>query len=83
MKNQWQHYKELELLPASAPQPRATHPIASPLSWSWRLLINALVREHLYEQRTEYLDRCWLLDYENPYASEKTAQFQKLMELMN
>ncbi|NJL20138.1 MAG: hypothetical protein HC895_03760 [Leptolyngbyaceae cyanobacterium SM1_3_5] len=79
----WQRYQELELIPPSAPAPRkAKFQLSLPLTTAWRSLLNALAREQFYEQRTEYLERCWQLDYEAPYAGESKA-LQKLWMLMD
>ncbi|NJR65571.1 MAG: hypothetical protein HC772_10050 [Leptolyngbyaceae cyanobacterium CRU_2_3] len=84
MKNQWQRYKSLELIPDSAPEPKLNmRSDLSPLVGFWCTFINLLVREHLCEQRTDYLERCWLMNYEEPYTATSTDQLQKLWELMN
>lgn len=83
MKIQWQRYKELELIPNSAPAPQASKlEIALPLVAIWRSLLNALAREQVYEQRTEYLERCWVLNYTEPYTAE-AKPLQKLWMLMD
>lgn len=81
--NQWQQYKELELIPASAPAPKSSKfNIALPLVASWRSLLNALAKEQVYEQRTEYLERCWSMDYAEPYQNDSPS-IQKLWMLMD
>ncbi|MBD2092096.1 hypothetical protein H6F67_19800 [Microcoleus sp. FACHB-1515] len=83
MNPQWQRYRELELIPDSAPAPRqAKFQLGLPLTAAWRSLLNALAREQFYEQRTEYLERCWMLNYEAPYAGESKA-LHKLWLLMD
>jgi hypothetical protein len=79
----WQYYKTLELVPDSAPAPQAKLRSDILLGGFWRTLINLLVREHLCEQRTEYLERCWVLNFEDPYTASSADQLQKLWELMN
>lgn len=82
--NQWQHYKELELLPDSAPAPKPSRfSIASPFVATWRLLLNALAREQVYAQSTDYLERCWAMNYAEPYLAEAAKPLQKLWMLMD
>lgn len=83
-KSQWQTYKELELIPADAPAPPASKfQLALPLVVIWRSLLNALAREQVYEQRTEYLERCWALNYDDVYAVKSAKPWQKLWMLMD
>lgn len=59
MKNQWQLYKQLELIPDSVSQsPTKQTVVVFPLKIVWRVLINALANELVYEQQVEYLERC-------------------------
>ena len=86
MTRQWQRYRELELVPASAPEPRGRSLIQVaiyPIDYVWRSLLNALAREHLYEQRTEYFERCWSEDYAAPYTIKHMDQLKKLLALMD
>ena len=86
MNMQWQQYKELELVPDSAPEPKSVTPLQFailPIAYLWRSLLNALAREHLYEQRTEYFERCWSADYTEPYTTRQADQFKKLLTLMD
>jgi hypothetical protein len=84
MNIQWQRYKELELIPNAAPAPKPNKfNIALPLVVGWRSLLNALAREQVYEQRTEYLERCWALNYTEPYRTEPAKSLQKLWMLMD
>jgi hypothetical protein len=84
MKMQWQTYKELELIPASAPEPKANRLMNGLLLSSlWRSLINALAQEHFYEQRRDYFERCWAIDYADPYTTKHADQFKKLLSLMD
>jgi hypothetical protein len=80
----WHAYQTLELIPDAAPEPKA-HPfvLTSPVSWMWQFLINALVQEHVCEARTDYFERCWSMNYEDPYTSTPQIQLQQLWELMN
>lgn len=81
--NQWQDYKQLELIPDSAPVPKhCKFNITLPLATAWRSLLNALAREQVYAQSTEYLERCWVINYAEPYTAQPTKQLQKLWMLM-
>lgn len=83
MNSQWQRYKALELIPESAPAPQTPRfDLTQPIALAWRSLLDALAREQFYEQRTEYLERCWMLNYEEPYAGEARS-LQKLWKLMD
>ncbi len=80
----WQNYKALELIPDSIPAPQATKPAFDfGLSQIWRSLLDELVREHVYEQRTEYLERCWNLNLIEPQKSTQIHQIRQLLALMN
>ena len=82
--NQWHHYKELEQIPDSAPAPKPSNfNIALPIAAAWRVLLNALAREQVYEQRTDYLERCWAMNYYEPYTAESAKSWQKLWLLMD
>ena len=84
MKTQWQTYKALELIPDSAPEPKANHLMQGLLiSHLWRSLINALAQEHVYEQRRDYFERCWAIDYADPYTTKHVDQFKKLLSLLD
>jgi hypothetical protein len=85
MKTQWQRYRELELIPASVPQPKPNRFFAlAPLGTAWRLLIDALAREHIcYEHRTEYLERCWAMDIAELEAGEQANTWHQLLMLMD
>jgi hypothetical protein len=59
MKSQWQLYKQLELIPDSVPEQPTKRPILTfPLQLAWKLLVDALAKELVYEQQVEYLERC-------------------------
>lgn len=84
MTTQWQAYKKLELLPDSAPEPEANHFMNGLLlSHLWRSLINALAEEHFCEKRRDYFERCWAIDYADPYTTNHTDQLKKLLTLMD
>lgn len=83
MKLQWQAYKELELIPDSAPEPKTNRLNGLLLDYFWRSLINALAQEHFYEQRRDYFERCWAIDYTDPYTTGHADQLKKLLTLMN
>lgn len=84
MNTQWQAYKALELIPESATEPKANW-LANTLLLSqlWRSLLNALTQEHFHEQRREYFERCWAIDYADPYTTKHIDQFKKLLTLMD
>uniref|UniRef100_A0A832H2J0 Uncharacterized protein n=1 Tax=Oscillatoriales cyanobacterium SpSt-402 TaxID=2282168 RepID=A0A832H2J0_9CYAN len=84
MNVQWQRYKELELLPDSVSKSEIplVH-LLFPFIAIWRVLLNALSREHIYENRTEYLERCWVLS--DSYLSHSTYRntLHQLLVLMD
>ncbi|MBC7972503.1 MAG: hypothetical protein H7Z11_20655 [Verrucomicrobia bacterium] len=60
MKPQWQAYKELELIPVSATEPKVNRLMNTLLlSQLWRSLLNTLAQEHFHGQRRDYFERCW------------------------
>ncbi len=79
MNVQWQRYKELELVPDHISAPKRRHFELFPLAMAWRSFVNALMWEHFYEQRTEYLERCWQLNEQE----NRPLALQKLWMLMN
>lgn len=84
MNIQWQAYKELELIPDSATEPKVNRLMNTlMLSQLWRSLLNALAQEHFHEQRREYFERCWTIDYADPYTTKHLDQFKKLLSLMD
>ena len=84
MNVQWQQYKELELIPDSISAPKRHRFKLFPLDAAWRCLVNALMWEHLYEQRTDYLERCWQLnDCENLTHGGVSLALQELWMLMD
>jgi hypothetical protein len=81
MKNQWQLYKKLELIPDSASQPMNKQGIITfPLQLAWKVLIDALAKELVYEQQIEYLERCLAQSQSEFYLTNNT--WQKLWSLM-
>lgn len=80
--DRWQNYKELELVPDRAPAPKAKLHLA-PLVAAWRWLLNSLAREQVYEQRTDYLERCWETDYSEADISSSQTELSKLWKLMD
>lgn len=83
MKLQWQTYKEMELIPDFAPEPKTAILNGLLLSYLWRLLINTLAQEHFHEQRRDYFERCWAIDYADPYTTKHADQLKKLLTLLN
>jgi len=77
MNVQWQRYKELELVPDTISAPKRRFELFL-LAAAWRSLVNALMWEHFYEQRTDHLERCW----ENNLDKSESG-LQKLLRLMN
>ena len=83
MKIAWQTYQALELLPDSAPEPQRNSLMqALLLSYFWRSLINALTQEHFHEQRRDYFERCWAINYDDPYTTKHADQLKKLLILL-
>ncbi|WP_009633144.1 hypothetical protein [Synechocystis sp. PCC 7509] len=78
MNVQWQRYKELELVPDNISAPKRRFELF-PLAAAWRSLVNALMWEHFYEHRTDYLERCWELNEQE----NRSLALQKLLRLMN
>ncbi len=63
MKNKWQIYQELELIPDSIPAPQATEKtLVRPLAEVWRSLINRLTKNLSYQQKIERLEKCLARD---------------------
>ncbi len=82
MNVQWQRYKELELIPDIISAPKRRFELF-PLATAWRSLVNALMWEHFYEQRTDYLERCWQLNEREIENSEVSLTLHKLWMLMD
>ncbi len=84
MKSQWSDYQTLELVPESAPSPDPGKFIfLAPLSALWKGLVTALAWEHFYENRTDYLERCWQTDYAEPYAAKPTLRLRQILRLLD
>lgn len=79
---QWQRYKELELIPNTIAAPRRRLGLF-PLAVAWRSFVNALMWEHFYEQRTDYLERCWQLNERETENTEVSLTLHKLWMLMD
>lgn len=80
--NQWQIYKKLELIPDSIPEPSTKQGILTfPLQLAWKLLIDALAKELVYEQQVEYLERCLAQSQSEQYLTQNT--WHKLWSLMD
>lgn len=78
MNVQWQRYKDLELIPDTISAPKRRFELF-PLATVWRSLVNALMWEHFYEQRTDYLERCWELNEQKNHP----LALRELLRLMN
>lgn len=78
---QWQTYKQLELLPDSAPSPRSAVP-AVIAGWFWQKLLDLLMDELVEEQQIEYLDRCWQLTV-TEQSDQQASTLKRLWTLMN
>ena len=84
MNVQWQRYKELELVSDTISAPKRHRFKLFSLAVAWRSLVNTLMWEHFYEQRTDYLERCWQLnEQENLEKSEISLALQQLWMLIN
>ncbi len=84
MNVQWQRYKDLELIPDTISAPKRHRFQLLPLAVAWRTLVNALMWEHYYEKRTDYLERCWELNEPDKRAnSEISLTLQQLWMLMD
>ena len=82
---QWQAYKQLELLPASVPNPSANTPkFRLGLGIAWRTLVSLLVDELVdQEQQVEYLERCWTSESGDDEGLSSRNTLQRLWTLMN
>jgi hypothetical protein len=82
--DQWQVYKQLELIPDAAVRPaNRTGYLTSGPSLLWRSLVNLLLDELIKEQRVEYLDRCWSLNALGEEDCSHSHTLQRLWMLMN
>jgi hypothetical protein len=81
MKNQWQLYKKLELIPDSVSQPLTKQTIlVFPLKIVWKVFIDALANELVHEQQVEYLERCLAQSQTGLHLTKNT--WQTLWSLM-
>lgn len=82
MKIHWQIYKKLEFLPDSLPEPSVEEGIyLYPLRQAWRILLDVLVNELIYEQQIEFLERCLKQDILDIYTEKKSwKKFLKLLD---
>jgi hypothetical protein len=82
MKPYWQLYKKLECLPEGLPEPSAEAEVLTfPLRTAWRVLIDLLAQELIYEQKVEFLERCLEQDIVNLTASKNFwCNFWKLLD---
>lgn len=62
---QWQSYKQLELVPDSTPAPQPSK-VSLGIPFLWRSLLSLLMDELVEEQRVEYLERCLTADSTTP-----------------
>jgi hypothetical protein len=81
MKSYWQLYKKLEDLPEITPEPIAEPKLTLPLRQAWKLLLNLLTQELVYEQQIEFLERCLAQDLmKNQNSSNFWVKFGKLLD---
>jgi hypothetical protein len=82
MKTHWQRYKELEILPDFIPDPSIeAGTFMYPLREAWRILLNVLADELVYEQQIEFLERCLAQDLLEFYTDKKSwKKFLKLID---
>jgi hypothetical protein len=64
---QWHRYKQLELIPDSAPNPFVQQSaietaIASSINWFWQGFIHTISNELSLDQQQDYLEHCWDLN---------------------
>ena len=84
LKTQWQIYKELELIPTSVPEPQANkQTFALLVGGVWRMLIDTLARELVFEQQVEYLERCLAVNCSEPGTATRSNTWQKVWTLIN
>ncbi|GFE69758.1 hypothetical protein [Chroococcus sp. FPU101] len=81
MRPYWQLYKKLEGLPEATPEPVAEPELTLPLRQAWKLLIDLLTQELVYEQQIEFLERCLKHDLMNSNKSSNFwVKFGKLLD---
>ncbi|PSF37665.1 hypothetical protein C7H19_08915 [Aphanothece hegewaldii CCALA 016] len=80
-KPHWQLYKELECLPQSIPEPTAEAAVLTfPLREAWKVLMNVLAQELVYEQQIEFLERCLDHELEENQPNNFWGKFLKLID---
>lgn len=81
MRSDWQLYKKLEGLPEITPEPIAEPELTLPLRQAWKLLLNLLTQELVYEQQIEFLERCLEQDLiKNQRSNNFWVKFGKLLD---
>ena len=81
--NQWQNYKQLELIPSFVPNPHSNKISLIGLNLAWQLLLTALTYELVDEQQQEYLERCWQLSELEEKGNAHANTLERLWTLMN
>lgn len=82
IKPHWQLYKELECLPDSILEPTAEPAVLTfPLRTAWKVLMNVLAQELVYEQQIEFLERCLDNDLDKKDSSKNFwGKFWRLID---
>ena len=81
MKNHWQTYRELELIPDSVTNAEPTlAPLQKWLSYHWQAFYNSLTYQDVVDQPIEYLEECYQLDCET--AAQPPSVWAQLWELL-
>jgi hypothetical protein len=78
--NQWQLYKELELIPDSIAERSTKGLVLIPLQLAWKVFIDALANELVYEQQIEYLERCLAHQSDRDLTKKTWRKLWSLME---
>jgi hypothetical protein len=81
-RNQWEAYKQLELVPDAVAPKRDRVTFKFGIDRAWRVLISLLMDELVTEQKVEYLDRCWeanALEVSKRSASQTLKRFLTLI----
>jgi len=61
--DQWQVYKQLELIPETIPDPRkAGIAFTFGCGWVWKNLLQLAASELIEDQQIKYLQRCWTIN---------------------
>lgn len=81
MKNQWETYKELELVGDEVLEPQTTHSVAiAKLSQIWRSLSNRYATKLSDEQQLEHLEKCLTSD---KHQSKNSAIWRTIWAILN